>query len=61
MPRPKKDAKILNVRLDAGIHEKLEQFCYETGMSKTTAVEKILEQYFASYFQRPEDERTLFH
>lgn len=60
MPRPKKDAKILNVRLDAGIHEKLEQFCDETGMSKTTAVEKILEQYFATYFQRPEDERTLF-
>ena len=60
MPRQKKDAKILNVRLDAGIHKKLEQFCDETGMSKTTAVEKILEKYFDAYFQRPAEERTLF-
>ena len=60
MPRPKKDAKILNVRLDAGIHEKLEQFCDETGMSKTTAVEKVLDRFFTDYFQRPEEDRTLF-
>ncbi len=60
MPRTKKDAKILNVKLDREIHEQLEQFCDESGMTKTVAVEKILAQYFARYFERPKEERKLF-
>ena len=60
MPRAKKDAKLLNIKLDREIHEKLEQFCDETGMSKTVAVEKILLRYFDEYFKRPKDQRTLF-
>lgn len=60
MPRQKKNAKILNIKLDRDISDQLEQFCDETGMSKTIAVEKILAQYFERYFQRPEEERKLF-
>lgn len=60
MPRPKKDAKILNIKLAMPINTKLEQFCEETGMSKTVATEKILSQYFDEYFDRPEEERKLF-
>ena len=60
MPGAKKDSKNLNIRLDAGVHERLEQFCAETGMSKTIAVEKILDRYFESYFKRPEEDRS-FH
>ena len=41
MSREKKDAKILNVKLDREIHEQLEQFCDESGMTKTIAVEKM--------------------
>lgn len=60
MPRQKKDAKILNIKLDRKIHEQLEQFCEEPGMTKTIATEKILSKYFEEYFSRPEEERTLF-
>ena len=60
MSRTKKDAKILNIKLDREIHEQLEQFCDESGMTKTIAVEKILAQYLTRYFERPEVERKLF-
>ena len=60
MPRQKKDAKILNIKLAREISDRLEQFCEESGMSKTIATEKILSKYFEEYFSRPEEERTLF-
>ncbi len=60
MSRLRKDSKILNIRLAADVHEQLERFCEETGMTKTTAVEKILGQYFEGYFKKAEEERKLF-
>ena len=60
MSRAKKDAKLLNIKLDRGIHDQLEKFCEESGMTKTTATEKILEQFFEKYFDRPEEERKIF-
>ena len=60
MPRQKKDAKILNIKLAQEISDQLEQFCEESGISKTVATEKILSKYFEEYFSRPEEERTLF-
>lgn len=60
MPRQKEDAKILNIKLAKEISDHLEQFCKESGISKTVATEKILSKYFEEYFSRPEEERTLF-
>ena len=60
MSRIKKDAKTLNIKLDRTVHEQLEQFCDESGMTKTIATEKILAQYLDDYFQRPENKRKLF-
>ena len=60
MPRTKKDAKYLNIKLDREIYDQLEQFCDESGMTKTMATEKILEQFFEKYFERPEEERKIF-
>ncbi len=60
MSREKKDAKLLNIKLDRIVHEHLEQFCNESGMTKTMATEKILTQFFEEYFQRPESERRIF-
>lgn len=60
MPRQKKDAKILNIKLAKEISDQLEQFCEESGTSKTIATEKILSKYFEEYFSRPEEERMLF-
>ena len=61
MSRAKKDAKILNVKLASPVYEKLERFCAESGLSKTVATEKILGQFFDSYFGKPEAERVIFH
>lgn len=60
MSREKKDAKLLNIKLDRIVHEQLEQFCNESGMTKTMATEKILAQFFEEYFKRPKEDRTLF-
>ncbi len=60
MPRTKKDAKILNVKLATSVYSQLEAFCQESGMSKTVAAEKIFGQFFNEYFERPESERTIF-
>ena len=60
MKKQKKDAKILNIKLAKEISDQLEQFCEESGISKTVATEKILSKYFEEYFSRPEEERTLF-
>ena len=38
----------------------IEKFCKETGLSKTAATEKILNQYLSDYLKRPEDDRRLF-
>lgn len=47
-------------KLAKEISDQLEQFCEESGISKTVATEKILSKYFEEYFSRPEEERTLF-
>lgn len=60
MAQIKKDAKRLNIKLNREIHEELERFCDESGMTKTAAIEKILAQYLERYFKKPETERNLF-
>lgn len=59
MSRGKKDAKLLNIKLERQIHDQLEQFCEESGMTKTMATEKILSRFFDDYFKRPEAERRI--
>lgn len=51
MPRAKKDAKNLNIKLDRTIHERLDQFCEETGRSKTYAVELIIKKYLDEHYE----------
>lgn len=41
MSRKKKDAKLLNIKLNREIHEQIERFCEESGMTKTTATERF--------------------
>ena len=59
MPRTKKDAKYLNIKLDRTIYEKLECFCEESGQSKTVAVERFLDRCLDEYFAKPEETRKL--
>ena len=45
MPRPKKDAKYVNVYMETGIADALDEFTESTGIPKTRVVEKAVEEY----------------
>lgn len=49
MPRQKKESRLLNLRLEASVYEALEQFCDESGQTKTIAVERALAAYIGDY------------
>ena len=50
MPRAKKEAKILNIKLAMPVSDRLEQYCADSGQSKTTAVERALSAYIDDYY-----------
>lgn len=59
MPRPKKDGKVLNIKLSVSVYDKLEEFCDESGQTKTLAVERFLNKCLNEYFSKPESERKI--
>lgn len=44
MARQKKASKALNINLDVEIYRWLEEYCNETGLTKTAAVERALQK-----------------
>jgi len=50
MPRVKKDAKILNIKLATTISDRLEQYCEDSGQTKTVAVERALSAFIDDYY-----------
>ncbi|MCQ2502808.1 MAG: hypothetical protein MJ084_03490 [Saccharofermentans sp.] len=60
MAQIKKDARIVNMKLEKTVYDKLDLFCEETGLSKTVATEKILDKYLTEYLDRPESKRSIF-
>ena len=60
MAQRKKDSRALNVLLATTVFEQLEQFCEESGLSKTVAVERIMGQFFQNYFDKSVDDRAIF-
>ena len=46
MPRPKKDGRHINYYIDRMIYERLEEYADEKGQTITTALERILRQFF---------------
>lgn len=51
MPKPRKDWKALNIKIQSSVYDELEKYCEETGLSKTVAVERILSKAFEKYEQ----------
>lgn len=51
MPRQKKNNVPVSFRLEKEIFDRLEQFCEDSGQSKTVAVERALDGYFRQYYQ----------
>ena len=57
MARPKtRDFKTINFNLDVKVLEKLERFCEETGLTKTTAIERILDKTLTEHFANTQKE-----
>ena len=46
MPRKKKDGRHINYYIDRMIYERLEEYADEKGQTMTTALERILKQFF---------------
>ena len=46
MPRKKKDGRHINYYIDRMIYERLEEYGDEKGQTMTTALERILKQFF---------------
>ena len=46
MPRKKKDGRHINYYIDRMIYERLEEYAAEKGQTMTTALERILKQFF---------------
>lgn len=55
MSRPKVYRKALNCKVDGNIWDKLDEFCTETGLSKTVAVEHAVE----SYLKKKQEEKEI--
>lgn len=45
MAKPKKDSKMISVKMDAHLHKKLEEYCAITRLTKTAVLELALEEY----------------
>lgn len=57
MARPKtRDYKSINFNLDVKVLEKLERYCEETGLTKTTAIERILDKTLTEHFANTQKE-----
>lgn len=49
MPRPKKDSKNLNIKIDSSLYKKLEELSTTTKLTKTAIVELALEEYLKKH------------
>lgn len=45
MPRPTKDSKSLNIKIDTELYKQLEQYSNKSKLTKTAIVELALEKY----------------
>ena len=54
MSRTKKDAKVLNVKLDRNIYDRFESYADQLGQTKTTAIERILTKHLDEYDRKAE-------
>lgn len=57
MARPKKDGETLSLYIDRTVKKRLQQYCAETGQTKTMAIERMLTEELNRYFAQPEGKR----
>lgn len=59
MARTKKEGRFLNIKMDATIYNRLEEYCLEAGLTKTSAVEKGLTMLMDNYAYEKETMRKI--
>lgn len=52
MAKARKENVPVSVRMEKSIYERLNQFCEDSGQSKTVAVERALEMYIDDYYEK---------
>lgn len=56
----KKEHKIISIRLDINVFNRLGAYCEETGQPRTTAMERMLNKCLAEYEKQPKGKRVPF-
>ena len=56
MAKPKKESKPCSLRMEATLYERLDEFCQETGISKTAVLEKGAIAFMDNYNSKMKEE-----
>lgn len=51
MARHKKESKPVTIRMAKPVFDSLEEYCDDSGQSKTTAIERALKSYIKEYYK----------
>ena len=54
MAKKTKDSKPFSIRMEKSVFERLEQYCNESGQSKTIAIERAIGMYIDDYEEKRE-------
>ncbi len=61
MPQLKKDYKRITMKLDRRICEELDRYCSDIGVSRTEAVERILDRAISRYYFQDSEKRENYN
>ena len=59
MARPKKEGRYVNCYMDNTVLDKLKKYCEETGLTKTVAMERILDKFLTEREKSKKKKDTL--
>ena len=59
MARPKTEGRYVNCYMDNTVLDKLEKYCEETGLTKTVAMERILDKFLTEREKSKKKKDTL--
>lgn len=59
MARPKKEGRYVNCYMDNTVLDKLEKYCEDTGLTKTVAMERILDKFLTEREKSKKKKDTL--
>ena len=54
MSKPKKDARPFSIRMAVETYNRMDKYCAETGVPKTTVIERALNMYLDDYEETQE-------